>query len=152
MNHGRTSFSKIQQRSAIATWNFRRLGQGNWGETSWLKLRMGLALGACLPAQCRCARGVVWGGWSVGWVLVWSGLSRLSVCLSSACSLCRGHGPRSERTTLSTLIMEVVMMMMTKIIRIPPFILCFLGYLFSDFDYIFLDIFSIFRNFGGMFC
>ena len=42
---------------------------------------------------------MVWGGWSVGWVLVWSGLSRLSVCLP-ACGLCRGHGSRSERTTL----------------------------------------------------
>ena len=40
MSHGRNSFSKIQQRSAIATWNLRRLGQGNWGETSWLKLHM----------------------------------------------------------------------------------------------------------------
>ena len=25
---------------ALAAWNLRRLGQGGWGETSWLKLKM----------------------------------------------------------------------------------------------------------------
>ena len=30
---------KSPKRSAIAAWNLRRLGQGGFGETSWLKLR-----------------------------------------------------------------------------------------------------------------
>ena len=30
----------MPKNSSVATWNLRRLGQGNWGESSWLKLRM----------------------------------------------------------------------------------------------------------------
>ena len=40
LSHGRNSFPRIQHRSAIASWSLRRLGQGNWGETTWLKLWM----------------------------------------------------------------------------------------------------------------
>ena len=40
LRHSRTSFSRTHHKTSIATWNLRRLGQGNWGETSWLKLRM----------------------------------------------------------------------------------------------------------------
>ena len=37
--HCRNSFSRTHHKSSIATWNLRRPGQGNWGE-SWLKLGM----------------------------------------------------------------------------------------------------------------
>ena len=38
--HGRPSFPRKGPKSAIATWNLRRLGTRNWGETSWLKMKM----------------------------------------------------------------------------------------------------------------
>ena len=34
LGHCRNSFSRTHHKSSIATWNLRRLGQGNWGETS----------------------------------------------------------------------------------------------------------------------
>ena len=40
LSHGRHIFPQKGPKAAIATWNLRRLGQGNWGESSWLKLRM----------------------------------------------------------------------------------------------------------------
>ena len=40
LSHGRHIFPQKGPKAAIATWNRRRLGQGNWGESSWLKLRM----------------------------------------------------------------------------------------------------------------
>ena len=39
-SHGRPLFPQKGPKSAIATWNLRRLGTGNWGETSWLKMKM----------------------------------------------------------------------------------------------------------------
>ena len=38
--HSRVLFPQKGPKSAIATWNLRRLGTGNWGETSWLKMKM----------------------------------------------------------------------------------------------------------------
>ena len=49
--HCRNSFSRTHHKSSIATWNLRRLGQGNWGETSWLKLRMLTRM--CAARGCR---------------------------------------------------------------------------------------------------
>ena len=32
------------KKHAIASWNLRRLGEGGWGETSWLKLKVVMSL------------------------------------------------------------------------------------------------------------
>ena len=39
LRHGRPLFSRKGPKASIATWNLRRLGQGNWEETTWLKLK-----------------------------------------------------------------------------------------------------------------
>ena len=50
LSHGRPLFPQKGPKSAIATWNLRRLGTGNWGETSWLKMKM-LTRIALLPTK-----------------------------------------------------------------------------------------------------
>ena len=39
MRHGRPLFPRKGPKTSIAAWNLRRLGQGNWGESTWLELK-----------------------------------------------------------------------------------------------------------------
>ena len=40
LKHRLLKQNQSSKKYAIASWNLRRLGQGGWGETSWLKLKM----------------------------------------------------------------------------------------------------------------
>ena len=55
--HGHPLFSRKGPKASIATWNLRsRLGQGNWGESTWLKLKKMTGLATATLRQMSLGR------------------------------------------------------------------------------------------------
>ena len=89
LSHGRNSFSRIQQRSAIATWNLRRLGQGNWREKATntdprlceARMESHFALGLLFGRIGHCFLGLGWllvgGFYGRCWVLLDPGMANM---------------------------------------------------------------------------
>ena len=94
LSHGRSLFPRKSPQNTIATWNLRRLGQGNWGDGFWLKMRMLVRLAlsrgwrAILVSDCGAEGKGVFEFKGLGgiWLVVFNG--RCGVVLDPGMALC----------------------------------------------------------------